>query len=64
MNRFLELGGNLIAILGVVLCLAAGVARIGGLFYVAGFEAMTLFNAGMALMLASLLAKVHVLGAR
>lgn len=53
--------GNLAAIVGILLCLVAGLARLGGMFYLAGFESMTLLNAGVAIMVAAILLKVELL---
>jgi hypothetical protein len=54
--------GNVAAVLGMLLCLVAGLARVAGMFYVVGFEAMTLYTGGMGLMLAACLVKLHLLG--
>ena len=59
MNNLLELAGNIAAILGILVCALAGVARITGYYYVFGYEAVTLFIAGMALMVMACLAKLH-----
>lgn len=59
MRKNIKLIGNIAAILGILVCLVSGGARVIGQFYVAGFEAMTLFNVGVALMVAATLAKVH-----
>jgi type IV secretory pathway VirB2 component (pilin) len=61
-KTILERLGNGAAIVGVLLCLMAGLARVAGAFYLGGFELMTLFMGGMALMLAACLAKLHLLG--
>lgn len=60
----LAMFGNLTGLIGVLLCAGSGGARLAGLFHVAGFEAMTLFIGGMALMLFSALLKLEVLSAR
>lgn len=62
MKRLLQLGGDGAALLGVVVCLASGLARIAGGYYLLGFELMTLFTGGMGLMLAACLAKLQLLG--
>ncbi len=64
MKPVLTLLGNAAGVLGVLVCLIAGLARIAGHFYLAGFEAMTLFNGGIALMVAGVLFKVHALASR
>ena len=61
MKSFLNLAGQIASIMGLLLCLVAGVARLAGAYQVFGFEAMTLFTAGIALMVAACLAKLEVL---
>jgi len=52
---------NISGILGVLFCLIAVAIRMIGMYYVAGFEALTLFNGGVAMMVFSCLAKLHLL---
>ena len=59
MKHLLETGGNGAALLGVLVCLVAGGARVAGAYYLMGFELMTLFIGGMGLMLGACLAKLH-----
>lgn len=59
MDKRLTLAGNMVAALGILACLVAGTARIGGVYYIAGFQLGTLFLVGTALMVAGLLAKLH-----
>lgn len=61
MQKTLEIVATIAGILGVLVCLAAGVTRISGNFYLAGFEAMTLFSGGMGLMLFAVLAKLELI---
>lgn len=61
MKNGLGILGNVAGVLGVVVCLAAGLARIAGQYHLGGFEAMTLFNGGVGLMVAACLAKLHVM---
>ena len=61
MNRILELAGDITGWLGMLLCLISGGVRIAGMFYFAGFQTITLFMGGMALMLASCVFKLEVL---
>ncbi|MCW8916187.1 MAG: hypothetical protein OQK24_10080 [Magnetovibrio sp.] len=53
--------GNIAAVIGILLCLVAGLSRLAGMYYVAGFEAMTLLNGGIALMVAAILMKIELL---
>ncbi len=61
MNKLIGIGGNVLAVLGILFCLVAGVARLGSSWYVAGFQTMVVFNVGIGLMVAGCLAKLHVL---
>jgi hypothetical protein len=47
MENMLVMLGRLAGIAGVVLCLVAGIARILGQFYLAGFSVSSLLQAGM-----------------
>ena len=59
MPKILQHIANLAAILGVVLCAVAGSARVAGSFHVANYEAMTLFSAGVGLMVFAVLVKLE-----
>lgn len=61
MKQIVERLGNAAAVLGIFLCVVAGVARVVGLYHVVGFEAITLYVGGMGLMLMACLAKLHFL---
>lgn len=47
MDNLLVMLGRLAGLAGVVLCLVAGIARILGQFYLAGFSVASLLQAGM-----------------
>ncbi len=64
MERTLSLLGNVAAIVGVLVCVASGLARVAGAFYVGGFTATTLFQGGTGLLVAACFAKLYVLEAR
>jgi hypothetical protein len=64
MNKLIENVGNIAGLLGVLVCLGAGVARLASNWYVAGFQAMVLFNVGVGLMVMGCLAKLHVLSSK
>ena len=59
MDKLLKLVGDLGAVVGVLICIAAGVSRIGGNYHLAGFETVTLFIVGIAIMLTATLAKLY-----
>ena len=64
MRKLTEWVGNGFGILGIALCVVAGVARLIGNWYVMGFECMVMFNVGVGLMVTACLAKLHVLSSR
>ena len=59
MNKLIEIVGNIVAVLGILVCLGSGLARLAGTWYVVGFQTMVLFNVGIGLMVAGCLAKLH-----
>jgi len=59
MDKLLGLVSNLAAAVGVLACLAAGVARLFSRYYVANFEAMVVFTLGIALMVFACLIKLY-----
>jgi len=61
MANLLEILGNGTGLLGMLICLVAGVARILGSYHVIGYEAITLFIGGIALMVMACLIKLHQL---
>ena len=56
--------GRTAGILGVLLCLAAGISRLTGNYYVADVEATTLFMVGTGLMVFACLLRLESLGNR
>jgi hypothetical protein len=54
--------GNAAAIIGILVCLISGGARVMGSHFLIGYEAITLFNAGVGVMVFAALAKIHALG--
>lgn len=61
MQNILGLGARITGITGAVVCLVSGAARIAGHSYLAGFESMTLFVGGIALMVCSVVLKLESL---
>ncbi len=53
--------GTIAGALGIAVCLVAGLSRIGGNLHLGGFEAMTVFNVGIAGMVAGCLAKLQAI---
>lgn len=64
MNRLVEVVGNVVGVVGILVCLTAGLARLAGSWYVAGFQTMVLFQVGIGLMVTACLAKLHALASR
>ncbi len=64
MNNYIELAGNIAAVIGILVGLAAGLVRLSGQFFIFGFETQTLFIGSIAIMVFACLAKLHVLGAK
>ena len=63
MQQLLTLSGHIAAVLGILLCLASGLARVSGSYHLAGYEATTLFLVGTGLMVFACLAKLQTLSA-
>jgi len=50
-TNLLVMLGRLAGLAGILVCLVAGIARLLGNYYLAGFAASTLLQAGMAALL-------------
>ena len=61
MKEKIALISNVAGILGIVMCAVAGLFRLTGQFYVGGYEALTIFNAGVAVMVFSALLKLELI---
>ena len=59
MKNGVNLLGTVSGFAGLLICLVAGAARLSGRYHLGGFEAMTLFNGGIGLMVAACLIKLH-----
>jgi hypothetical protein len=59
MEKSIDTIGNVLGIIGILVCLTAGVVRIAGSYYLLGFEMVTLFIGGTSIMVAACLAKLH-----
>ncbi len=64
MANFLGLIGNIVTLLGLLLFVVAGIARLGGAHYLMGYENMTIFTAGIGLLVIACLAKLYQLSSR
>jgi len=63
-GKLIEVAGNIVGVIGLLVCLVSGGTRVMGQFYLLGYEAMTLFVGGIGLMVAACLAKLHLLATR
>ncbi|GMQ86863.1 MAG: hypothetical protein BMS9Abin08_0061 [Gammaproteobacteria bacterium] len=61
MERLILLAGNLAAVIGLVMSLGAGAVRLSGHFHLYDYSAMTIFIAGIGLIVIACLAKLEVL---
>jgi hypothetical protein len=61
MMKLIQSLGNLAAILGMLICLLAGFARLGGTWSVAGTDIGGIFQLGIGLMVVACLAKLQEL---
>ncbi len=64
MNQLMSYAGHAAGVLGALICLVAGLARISGSFYFANFEATTLFMVGVGLMVFACMVKLELLSRR
>ena len=60
MEKGLGIIGNVTGGAGIIACGLAGVSRLLGSYHLLGFEAVTLFIGGIALMVMACLAKLQV----
>ena len=61
MRNILGAGAAISAAIGAIICLVAGLGRLSGQLYLAGFESLTLFTGGMGLMVFSIILKLEVI---
>ena len=64
MDLLMLFAGRTAGILGVLLCLVAGISRLTGNYYVADVEATTLFMVGTGLMVFACLLRLESLANR
>ena len=61
MERLIILAGNLVAVIGLIMCLGAGMVRLSGHFHLYGYSAMTIFMVGTGLIVMACFTKLEVL---
>jgi type IV secretory pathway VirB2 component (pilin) len=64
MQQFLNLTGSIAAVLGILLCVISGLARLFGLYHLAGYQSTTLFIVGTGVMVFACLVKLEALSAK
>ena len=64
MHQLLTLTGSIAAISGILVCAISGLARVSGVYYLAGYEATTIFTVGTGLMVFACLVKLELLASR
>jgi hypothetical protein len=60
-EKVILLVGNVAAIVGLTMCLGAGLFRLLGNYHLFGYSSMTVFMAGTGLLVMACLAKLEVL---
>jgi hypothetical protein len=61
MNQLMTYAGHAEGILGALVCLVSGLARVSGSYHFANFEATTLFMVGVGLMVFACMMKLELL---
>ena len=64
MQQLLKLTGSVAGVLGALLCGIAGLARLSGMYYLAGYEATAIFMAGTGVMVFACLVKLELMSAQ
>ncbi|MCC6202456.1 MAG: hypothetical protein IT494_05580 [Gammaproteobacteria bacterium] len=64
MTKQLDRCADLAGLLGILVCVLAGIARLFGSYALGGFETLTLFQIGIGMMVAACFIKLWVLGQR
>ncbi len=59
--KFVSIVSSLVGYAGVLLCVLSTFVRLSGNYYFLGFEILTLFNAGLAVMIFGCFIKLDVL---
>ena len=61
MNKLIRIAGDAAAVVGTLLCIVAGAARVAGVYEVANVDSIALFTVGIGGMVFACLAKLHLL---
>lgn len=61
MEKYIDISGLVLGVVGLLVCGLSGVIRLGGSFYFMGFETNTLFQAGTTFMIAACVLKLQAM---
>jgi len=61
MDKTLEIIGSVVGVIGILICLVAGINRMTGGHYLFGYETVTLFTGGIGLMVMGCLTKLQAI---
>ena len=64
MDKLIATAGHVAAIVGTLVCVVAGAARVANVYEIAGVDSIALFTVGIGGMVFACLAKLHVLTAQ
>ena len=59
MSGLLSVVGTLLGIVGLAMCVVTGSIRLTGAYYLGGFELITLFQAGIAMVIVACFLKLE-----
>ena len=61
MRQLFTVTGVITGFVGVLLCAISGLARVSGLYYLAGYESTAIFTAGIGVMVFSCLVRLYLI---
>ena len=61
MGKTLGIIGSVVGVIGILICLSAGLVRVTGGHWLFGFEAFTLFLGGIGVMMVACLLQVQAI---
>jgi hypothetical protein len=61
MYKNLALAGSISGLVGALICLIAGLARVAGFYYLVNYQSTTVFNMGVGMMVFACMVKLHTL---
>lgn len=64
MNKLIGIAGDAAAVVGVLVCVLSGGARVAGMYAIGGVGTSALFTLGVGIMVFACLAKLHLLTVR